>query len=470
MMMKSLPQPVTTPNDEPEPQVTPTPSPGSGPRSASPTKSKQDRMPDLDILAEAAEGACDDRAATTPPSTTPLRNMSGSSAVSTCSVESVMSVNEKDGEVQTSRSNGSLRFESMSSVGTTSSCDNSNDNDADLSLEGVKADQVDDYNVMLEMLQSSSSQTKSTPKPSALPSPSPQRTRRVCESELRGAKRNRPDTKHGSTNSSPKRKKLAASTRKTSALSSLKKLARVQPRAPLKNRLTSKSKKPMTKSRMERSVSRGTSVRDPQAFQELASRNGGSFMRRGSHGKLIWRCARGHLFKRDLKSIREGKWCWPCTRQRDMQWRADAAALNDQLERQWREVAECEQEALFAGAKKRMVLVIEEERKQCVDCFGDVYTSRHTTTSRLNSTWSGQTTSPRDVEERTATLLSCDATPMDPFECLGLHPSAEAVVVKRRFKQLALKYHPDKNAAPGATNVFCAVSMAYRQIMRGQSN
>lgn len=52
----------------------------------------------------------------------------------------------------------------------------------------------------------------------------------------------------------------------------------------------------------------------------------------------------------------------------------------------------------------------------------------------------------------------------DAFAALELEPDAEPEVVRQRYRQLALRFHPDKNGDAGATAAFQRVSAAYKRI------
>jgi len=64
----------------------------------------------------------------------------------------------------------------------------------------------------------------------------------------------------------------------------------------------------------------------------------------------------------------------------------------------------------------------------------------------------------------------------DYYEILGVTKDCSEDDVKRAYKKLALKYHPDKNKAPGATEAFkgtikwqlvCVLSICHRFSVKG---
>jgi molecular chaperone DnaJ len=53
------------------------------------------------------------------------------------------------------------------------------------------------------------------------------------------------------------------------------------------------------------------------------------------------------------------------------------------------------------------------------------------------------------------------AAQRDPYEVLGVPRSADAAAIKDAFRELALKYHPDRNKEPGAEERFKEIAAAY---------
>ena len=49
----------------------------------------------------------------------------------------------------------------------------------------------------------------------------------------------------------------------------------------------------------------------------------------------------------------------------------------------------------------------------------------------------------------------------DYYKILGVKRSATASEIKKAYRKLSLKYHPDKNSAPDAQEKFAELSVAY---------
>ncbi|CAN5288181.1 hypothetical protein BH09BAC5_BH09BAC5_22960 [soil metagenome] len=56
----------------------------------------------------------------------------------------------------------------------------------------------------------------------------------------------------------------------------------------------------------------------------------------------------------------------------------------------------------------------------------------------------------------------------DNFSILGLTSTASNEEIKRAYRRLAMKYHPDKNPAPDARQKFIQITKAYDELMSGK--
>ena len=58
----------------------------------------------------------------------------------------------------------------------------------------------------------------------------------------------------------------------------------------------------------------------------------------------------------------------------------------------------------------------------------------------------------------------------DPYKILGVSPDASDEEVKKAYRQLAKKYHPDVNKEAGAEERFKKIQNAYDTIMNMRKN
>jgi curved DNA-binding protein CbpA len=56
----------------------------------------------------------------------------------------------------------------------------------------------------------------------------------------------------------------------------------------------------------------------------------------------------------------------------------------------------------------------------------------------------------------------------DPYKILGIKPQASPQEIRRAYRSLAKKYHPDKNKDAGAQEKFLAIQSAYEQLLSGK--
>ena len=52
----------------------------------------------------------------------------------------------------------------------------------------------------------------------------------------------------------------------------------------------------------------------------------------------------------------------------------------------------------------------------------------------------------------------------DHYRLLGVPRDASAVRIKQAYRNLVMKYHPDRNPSPGTSEVFAAITDAYRTL------
>ena len=85
-----------------------------------------------------------------------------------------------------------------------------------------------------------------------------------------------------------------------------------------------------------------------------------------------------------------------------------------------------------------------------------------TRSSHIGGTWRMADFEPRGTHERMLQRFPLRSS----YDLLGIHYKASRETVKRAYRRLAQKYHPDVNQTPEATHRMQQINDAYKRIMR----
>ncbi|XP_051113399.1 chaperone protein dnaJ 20, chloroplastic [Andrographis paniculata] len=75
----------------------------------------------------------------------------------------------------------------------------------------------------------------------------------------------------------------------------------------------------------------------------------------------------------------------------------------------------------------------------------------------------------RKKKMRGALVLVKSSARESPYQVLGVSPSASTQEIKRAYRRLALKYHPDVNKETGAQEKFMRIKQAYNALLNSKS-